>query len=115
MAPDDGSGWAGRAVQRSGPLIERYREVAQLSRHMLAAARREDWEEVVRLEARCRILIGHLKEAALAEPLSPVDQQRRIELLRDILHDDAQIRLRAEPWVLELERLIGIKRAGPSD
>src|SRR6266566_452586 len=97
MAPDDGSGWAGRAEQRSGPLIERYREV------------------VVRLEARCRILIGHLKEAALAEPLSPVDQQRRIELLRDILQDDAQIRLRAEPWVLELERLIGIKRAGPSD
>ncbi len=77
MAPDDGSGWAGRAEQRSGPLIERYREVAQLSRHMLAAARREDWEEVVRLEARCRILIGHLKEAALAEPLSPVDPVAR--------------------------------------
>ena len=27
MAPDDGSGWAGRAEQRSGPLIERYRGV----------------------------------------------------------------------------------------
>ena len=34
----------------------------------------------------------------------------RVELLRDILQDDAQIRLRAEPWLLELERLIGMPR-----
>jgi flagellar protein FliT len=116
MAPDDGPAWAGRAEQQSRRLIERYQEVARLSGEMLAAAHREDWEEVARLETRCRILIGQLKRAALSEPLSPAEQHRRIELLRDILQDDAQIRMQAEPWLLELERLIGMApRAGPSD
>lgn len=116
MAPDDGAAWPGRAGQQSRRLIERYQEVAQVSGDMLAAAHREDWEEVARLGARCRILIAQLKRAALSEPLSSGEQQQRIELLREILQDDAQIRVRAEPWLLELERLIGMTpSAGPSD
>jgi flagellar protein FliT len=83
---------------------------------MLVAARREDWDGFARLEARCHALIGHLKRAALIEPLSATEQQRRIRLLRDILQDDAQIRTRAEPWLRELERLLGLQRpAEPSD
>jgi flagellar protein FliT len=110
MTPDDGGAWYGRRGQPWRPLIERYQQVAQLSRDMLAAARREDWDEVARLEASCQGLIEHLKRAAMIEPLSAVEQQRRIELLREILRDDAQIRVRAEPWLLELERLLGVPR-----
>jgi flagellar protein FliT len=98
------------SVNPSRRLIERYHEVAQASRDMLAAARREDWSEVSRLEARCGDLIAVLKRAAMDEPLDTVEQQRRIELLREMLQDDAQIRLRTEPWLLELERLIGLPR-----
>ena len=113
MAPDDGNGWPQRAEAQSRRLIDRYEEVAQLSRDMLAAAHREDWDHVARLEARCRLLIDHLKRVSKIEPLSPDEQHRRIELLRDILQDDAQIRARAEPWLRELERLIGAaRRAG---
>ncbi|HEX4586270.1 MAG TPA: flagellar protein FliT [Burkholderiaceae bacterium] len=116
MAPDDGAAWPGRAEQQSRRLIERYQEVAQVSGDMLAAAHREDWEEVARLGARCRILIGQLKRAALSEALSEAEQERRLKLLREILQDDAQIRMRSEPWLLELERLIGMTPgAGPSD
>ena len=45
------------------PLIERYEEVAQLSRDMLVAAHLEDWDQVARLEARCQLLIEYLKRA----------------------------------------------------
>jgi flagellar protein FliT len=110
MAPDDGSAWHTAPGGASRRLIERYQEVAQLSRDMLAAAHREDWDELARLEARCRDRIERLKRAARVEPLSAVEQQRRIELLRDILQADAQIRVRAEPWLLELERLFGMPR-----
>ena len=110
MAPDDGSAWAAQAGAQARSLIGRYEEVARLSRGMLAAAQREDWDEVARLEAQCQLLIDYLKRAARIEPLSPLEQRRRIELLRDILQDDAQIRVRAEPWLLELERLIGAPR-----
>lgn len=115
MAPDDGNAWLGRAASESRSLIERYREVARLSHDMLAAAQREDWNELARLEANCGILIESLKRAALIEPLNAVGQQRRIELLREILQADAQIRTRAEPWLQELERLVALPpRAGSS-
>jgi flagellar protein FliT len=98
------------SVNPSLRLIERYQEVAQASRDMLAAARREDWREVTRLEARCSELIARLKHAAMVESLGAFEQQRRVELLREILDDDAQIRVRAEPWLLEFERLLGLPR-----
>ncbi len=116
MTPDDGTAWQAGAGDGSHSLIDRYQEVAQLSREMLAAAHREDWGEFARLEKTCWILIERLKRAAMIEPLNPIEQQRRIELLRDILRDDAQIRLHAEPWLLELERLLGVpRRADPAD
>jgi flagellar protein FliT len=110
MTPDDGSAWTGRGAQPSLALIERYRQIAQLSREMLAAARREDWDEVARLETVCQGAIEQLKRAALIEPLNALEQRRRVALLREILQDDAQIRIRAEPWLLELERLLGVTR-----
>jgi flagellar protein FliT len=116
MTPDDGNAWQAGAGDASRSLIERYQEVAQLSREMLAAAHREDWDEFARLERRCWSLIERLKRAAMIEPLNPIEQERRFELLRDILRDDAQIRLHAEPWLLELERLIGMpRRVDPAD
>jgi len=93
-------------------LIERYEEVAQLSRDMLVAAHLEDWEQVARLESRCQLLIGYLKRASTIVPLSEDEQRRRVALLRDILQDDAEVRMRAEPWLLELEQLIGVGRRG---
>lgn len=116
MAPDDGRAWSGRDEPQSRRLIDRYEELAQLSRDMLVAAHLEDWEQVARLEWRGQLLIEYLKRASAIVPLSEDEQHRRVELLRDILQDDAQIRLRAEPWLLELERLIGMpQRAKPPD
>jgi flagellar protein FliT len=114
MPPDDGSAWHARG-RPARPLIERYREIAQLSREMLLAARREDWNEVARLEADCQLLIEQLKRAAMIEPLNADEQRRRIALLREILQDDGQIRMRAEPWLLELERLLGATRRPKAD
>jgi flagellar protein FliT len=112
MAPDDGHALHGRDDLGSRRLIERYQEVARVSREMVLAAHREDWRELAQLEAHCQVLIGDLKRAATIEPLSAYEQQRRIKLLRVILQHDAQIRSRAEPWLLELERLIGLPPHG---
>jgi flagellar protein FliT len=110
MAPDDGNPWLQRSGAGSQSLIERYQDIARLSRAMLAAAHRGDWDEVARLEASCRGLIEHLRRAAMTGALNGVEQQRRIELLREILRDDAQIRMRAEPWLTELEQLVALPR-----
>jgi flagellar protein FliT len=106
MPPDDASG---RDVARSRPL-EYYEAIARASQSMLDAARGSDWNEVERLEQRCRTLIEALNEASLRAPLRPNDNRRRMELLQRILADDAQIRDCTDPWLKQLERLISSPR-----
>jgi flagellar protein FliT len=95
----------GIGVERS-QLLQHYEAIAGASSAMLEAARAEDWDEVARLEDRCRTLIAALKAAAADTPLSRKDNERRMDLLRRILADDAEIRGRAEPWLKQLERLV---------
>jgi flagellar protein FliT len=103
--PDDGRLLRTRDGGAAG-LIERYEAIAAVSRQMLAAARADDWVEVKRLEHRCRELIAALQAVARTHRLSVAEQRRRIELLRGILADDAEMRQRAEPWLKQLERML---------
>jgi len=103
----------GIGVERS-QLLQHYEAIASASSAMLEAARTEDWDEVARLEDRCRTLIAALKAAAADTPLSRRDNERRMDLLRRILADDAEIRGRAEPWLEQLERLVR-PRSGAAD
>jgi flagellar protein FliT len=103
----------GIGVERS-QLLQHYEAIAAASSAMLEAARAEDWDEVTRLEDRCRTLIAALKAAAADTPLSRKDNERRMDLLRKILADDAEIRGRAEPWLEQLEYLVR-PRTGAAD
>lgn len=87
----------------SGSLIHHYEEIAGASRRMLEAAHRGDWAAVEAIEQRCRDMIADLKQAARTAGLSAAEKRRRLSLLRAILADDAQVRLRAEPWLRDLE------------
>jgi flagellar protein FliT len=96
-----------RAASEPSPsLLDRYEAIADISRAMVAAARTQDWTEVVRLEKRCLVQVENLKRAARVASLTPDDQETRVRLLRSILADDAEIRRLAEPWLAELEHLL---------
>ncbi len=108
---------AGEAVRSN--LLQHYEAIAQASCAMLAAARAGDWIEVDRQEERCCALIAMLKAAAycpdgLDAPLSAVDDARRMQLLRQILADDAQIRNHAEPWLEPIAPYISTPRPSES-
>jgi flagellar protein FliT len=104
-APDGGPFLAPRRDDPSA-VIRYYEEIAVASRRMLEAARRGDWADVERTEAHCRELIANLKRARADVRLDAADQARRVALLRAILHNDAQIRERAEPWLRDLEGIL---------
>ncbi|MEP6609780.1 MAG: flagellar protein FliT [Burkholderiaceae bacterium] len=88
------------AVPMRSRLLQHYEAIAQASGVMLAAARAAEWSEVARQEQCCCALIAALRAAHGSEPpLGVVDDQRRMQLLRQILSDDAQIRGQAEPWL----------------
>jgi flagellar protein FliT len=97
---------------RSG-LLPHYEAIAQASCAMLAAAQAGDWIEVVHQEERCCELIAALKSAAAA-PLSTAEDALRMQLLRQMLADDAQIRDQTEPWLGPIAPYISTRRT-PSD
>lgn len=105
--PDDVRPQRPRALSGTPRLIQRYEAIADATRQMLAAACEDRWDLVAACEDRCKALIAEVKAGAHMERLSEDEQRRRVELLRDILAADAQIRERAEPWIRQLEQMIG--------
>ena len=73
-------------------LIERYENVAQISRAMRLAVTNGDLGRFESLFHECRDEIDGLRSAADPQSLRQDERLRRIQLLREILADDAEIR-----------------------
>lgn len=109
--PDDGPA-SGHGLQAG--LIAHYEAIAQASHAMLAAARADDWVRVAQIEDDCRALTARLQAAGARPALSKAQQRRRVQLLRAILAADAEVRARSEPWLRELELMVGTPPARDS-
>jgi flagellar protein FliT len=100
-------------------LLCYYEAIERASADMLTAARAGRWDEVVKLEGACVLLISQLKHAA-QEPDPPVvdtsmtklqDTARiKSRIMQRILINDAEIRHLAEPWLLELDETLAGSR-----
>ncbi len=66
---------------------------------MLEAAQASNWDEVVRYETVCSVLIGQLRNRAQSEMLQPEEKREKSVIMRSILMNDAKIRALAEPWM----------------
>jgi flagellar protein FliT len=100
-------------------LLNYYEAIERASAHMLQAARLGNWDEVVKLEGACVLLISQLKSAS-AELFEGDEQgtgslpdvatwpvalrKAKTRLMQRILVNDAEIRQLAEPWLEELDK-----------
>ncbi len=87
-------------------LLQYYEAIERASQDMLEAARTGNWDEVVRLEGACAVLISQLKHAANDGRLEREDAQLKARIMQRILLNDAEIRVLAEPWLEDLDRLL---------
>jgi flagellar protein FliT len=87
-------------------LLTYYEAIERASADMLTAAREGNWDEVVKLEGACVLLISQLKHAASTTPLQPEELQLKTRIMQRILVNDAEIRHLAEPWLEDLESLL---------
>jgi flagellar protein FliT len=85
-------------------LIDYYKAIEDSSLKMLNAARMEDWEQVVRFEGACAVLIEQLRARAHSEELLPEQRQEKTRIMQRILQNDAQIRYLAEPWLAHCDQ-----------
>ena len=85
-------------------LIDYYKAIEDSSLKMLSAAKDEDWEQVVRFEGACAVLIEQLRAKAQSEALQPEQRSEKTRIMQRILQNDAQIRYLAEPWLAHCEQ-----------
>jgi flagellar protein FliT len=97
-------------------LLSYYEAIEQASADMLSAARSGDWDEVVKLEGACVLLITKLKQAGQLPSQTPADPvaieaaKAKSRLMQRILVNDAEIRQLAEPWLQELDVTLAGRR-----
>ncbi len=87
-------------------LLNYYEAIEQASQDMLEAARSGDWDQVVKLEGACALLIAQLKRNAAERPLASDEAQLKSRIMQRILVNDAEIRQLAEPWLEDLDNLL---------
>lgn len=91
-------------------LLSYYEAIEQASADMLSAAKAGDWDQVVKLEGACVLLISQLKHAARNAPLDADAAKAKSRIMQRILINDAEIRHLAEPWLQELDEMMAGKR-----
>ena len=84
-------------------LLDYYEAIERASADMLQAAKAGNWDEVVKLEGACVLLISQLKHAARQAPLDAEAAKAKSRIMQRILINDAEIRTLAEPWLQDLD------------
>ena len=90
-------------------LLDYYKAIENASQKMLEAAQTEDWDQVVRLEGACAVLIAQLRHKSRSCHLAPNERKEKTRIMQRILRTDAEIRCLAEPWLSDLEQLMDAK------
>jgi flagellar protein FliT len=90
----------------SSALLNYYHAIERASQDMLDAARNGNWDEVLKLEGACALLISQLKQTASTASLGQDEVQFKSRIMQRILVNDAEIRQLAEPWLDDLDALL---------
>ena len=88
-------------------LLDYYKAIENASQQMLVAAQTENWDQVVQLESTCAVLIEQLRGTARTNKLTIEERREKLRIMQRILRTDAEIRLLAEPWLSDIELLVG--------
>ncbi|MBC7483423.1 MAG: flagellar protein FliT [Rhizobacter sp.] len=87
-------------------LLNYYGAIEKASQDMLEAARQGNWDQVLKLEGACAVLISQLKHDAAGRKLGADESKFKSRIMQRILVNDAQIRQLAEPQLEALDELI---------
>lgn len=91
----------------SQTLLDYYKAIEGASRQMLQAAQTENWDDVVRLEGACAVLIEQLRAESRKQDLPSSAKAEKQRIMLSILRHDAAIRQLAEPWLADIDSILG--------
>jgi len=91
-------------------IIACYERVLSIIERMHAAAAAAEWDRLVELERDCKAVVARLMAEKTGESLGPALQQRKGQLIGQVLALDAAIRDITEPRLRELQAFLGTRR-----
>jgi flagellar protein FliT len=85
--------------------MQHYESIGRMSASMLEAARSGDWDSLAEVQQNCAEAVDALRQ--LPEPqLDAGQRQRKTEIIRKVLAEDAQVRDLTQPRMAELDLLL---------
>jgi hypothetical protein len=84
-----------------------YHKALELTRSMLDAAQKSEWERMVVLEKERAALIDQLRLQDVDPNRDIGVRDRKRELIRDIVQCDEQIQILTRDWMRELREVLG--------
>jgi len=84
-----------------------YERVLALTRDMLEAARRSDWDGLVQHERERAGLLDQIKEQDPDPTRDAATRGRKREIILEILKGDEQIQVLSQDWMHELREVLG--------
>ena len=98
-------------IDRPRILLGYYEAISHVSQVMLQAATRDDWKAFEHAQSCCEELVRCLQETGITlDSLDEGGRRRRMEIMRQLLSDDARIRNLAQPSFQRLDVLLAGRR-----
>jgi len=94
-------------VSATATIMQRYEQALELTRAMLEAARRSDWDGLVGLENQRSALVDELRELDVNPARDAETREQKRQVLRDIMECDEQIQILTQDWMRELREILG--------
>jgi flagellar protein FliT len=90
----------------SSLVIKNYESLSTLTGQMREAALQSEWDKLVSIEKLCSQQVAAMKPVDASAKLDEPSRQRKIQLIKKILDDDAVIRNCTEIWMVQLQRIM---------
>jgi hypothetical protein len=87
-------------------MLPRYEKALELTRAMLAAALKSDWDCLVPLEKERSALIDELRELDVDAGRDAAVRDRKRQVILDIMQCDEQIQILTQDWMRELREVL---------
>ncbi|WP_289888494.1 flagellar protein FliT [Janthinobacterium sp. SUN118] len=94
----------------SNDVLSMYENIAGLTNQMVVAARSSDWDGLNTLENQCASAASTAMTGGVPA-LAGTSRMRKIDLLKQILANDREIRTITEPWMTQLASVMPASRA----
>jgi flagellar protein FliT len=86
--------------------INNYESLSVLTSKMREASVQGNWDQLIGLERQCSQHIETMKPVDAVVALDEAARQRKIQLIKKIMADDAEIRNRTEGWMEQLQNIM---------